>query len=576
MKFADLNERFLEDFKEHLLTTKSNRSDKTTLSVNSAVSYFNKIKAALKQAYKDGILQADLNAKVQSIKAAETRREYLTIEELNRLVKTPCNNDLLKRAALFLALTGLRFSDIQKMVWGELEYIEGQGYFLNFSQKKTKGVEVLPISEQAYNFCGTPGEPTTKVFEGLEYSAMQLQTIQNRIYEIRGQKIMLDFDLAEMYEVETKVLKQAIRRNSDLFPDDFMFELTRSEVKTLTDSIKSQTVTFTWPSITYTPFAFTEHGVVMLANVLKSKKARQTSIVIVRAFIALKQFVLNYNEFLNAVGENDLADLIREGDWKLITAFKSRFIERLRQYYYVGGMPEAVAAFAENNDYNEVREIQLNILQTYENDFSKHAPADIVPRIRMLWKSIPAQLSKENRKFIYGLIRTGSRAKDYEVALMWLEDCGLVHKICRITKPAIPLKLYEDSRAFKLFLVDIGLLGAMNKIDSSVLLYGNKLFREFKGSMTEQYVMQQLIINQKFQINYWSSEHSDGEVDFVVQTPADILAVEVKAEENLKAKSLRAFIQKYGLNNAVRISMSDYREEAWLTNLPLYGIDSLF
>lgn len=173
LKFADLNEKFLEDFKEHLLTTKSKKSEKTTLAQNSAVSYFNKIKATLKQAYKDGILQNDLNPKVQPIKAAETRREYLSIEELNKLVKTPCNNSLLKRAALFSALTGLRFSDIQKMVWNELEYIEGQGYFLKFSQKKTKGIEYLPISEQAYNLCETPGEPTAKVFDGLEYSAYQ-------------------------------------------------------------------------------------------------------------------------------------------------------------------------------------------------------------------------------------------------------------------------------------------------------------------------------------------------------------------------------------------------------------------
>jgi integrase len=171
LKFADLNEKFLEDFKEYLLTTKSKKSDKTTLSQNSAVSYFNKVKAALKQAYKDGILQNDLNAKISPIKAAETRREYLTIEELNKLVKTPCNNDLLKRAALFSALTGLRFSDIQKMVWGELEYIEGQGYFLNFSQKKTNGIEYYPISEQAVSLLNEKGEPTAKVFEGLEYSA---------------------------------------------------------------------------------------------------------------------------------------------------------------------------------------------------------------------------------------------------------------------------------------------------------------------------------------------------------------------------------------------------------------------
>lgn len=171
LKFADLNERFLEDFKEHLLTTKSKKSSKTTLSINSGVSYFNKVKAAIKQAYKDGILQTDLNAKIKPIQASETKREYLTLDELNKLVKTPCNNELLKRAALFSALTGLRFSDIQKMTWDELEYIQGQGYFLNFRQKKTKSVEVLPISEQAYNILGEPGETTTKVFDGLQYSA---------------------------------------------------------------------------------------------------------------------------------------------------------------------------------------------------------------------------------------------------------------------------------------------------------------------------------------------------------------------------------------------------------------------
>jgi len=171
LKFADLNEKFFEDFKEYLLTTKSKKSNKTTLSQNSAVSYFNKVKAALKQAYKDGILQTDLNAKISPIKAAETRRQYLTIEELNRLVKTPCNNDLLKRAALFSALTGLRFSDIQKLVWSELEFIEGEGYFLNFSQKKTKGVEYYPISEQAVSLMGERKEPTQQVFEGLKYSA---------------------------------------------------------------------------------------------------------------------------------------------------------------------------------------------------------------------------------------------------------------------------------------------------------------------------------------------------------------------------------------------------------------------
>jgi integrase len=178
LKFADLNEKFLEDFKEYLLSTKSNKSNKTTLSQNSAVSYFNKVKAALKQAFKDGILQQDLNAKVKPIKAAETRREFLTLEELNKLVKTECNNPLMKRAALFSALTGLRFSDIKKMIWGELEYINGQGYRINFNQKKTKGVEYYDISEQAYSLINGAENPkdmpqNKSVFEGLTYSAYQ-------------------------------------------------------------------------------------------------------------------------------------------------------------------------------------------------------------------------------------------------------------------------------------------------------------------------------------------------------------------------------------------------------------------
>ncbi|MBU0488119.1 MAG: ATP-binding protein [Bacteroidetes bacterium] len=289
----------------------------------------------------------------------------------------------------------------------------------------------------------------------------------------------------------------------------------------------------------------------------------------------LDLFPMNYVEFLMALGEKDLCALLLDADWKLITVFKHHYIERLRQYYYVGGMPEAVKAFVENDDYEEVREIQINILQTYENDFSKHAPAEIVPRIRMLWNSIPAQLARENKKFVYGLIKSGARAKDFEMALLWLEDSGLLHRVCRISKPALPIKSYEDYNAFKLFLSDVGLLSAMNKIDRSVLLNGNELFREFKGALTEQYVLQQLKTHPEYQINYWSAERSEGEVDFVIQTAGDIVPVEVKAEENLKAKSLMAFIRKYGLQRAIRLSMSDYREDNNLTNIPLYGVEHL-
>jgi len=281
---------------------------------------------------------------------------------------------------------------------------------------------------------------------------------------------------------------------------------------------------------------------------------------------------LTYTEFLDALGENPLIEILRNFDWKLITAYKSGYIERLRQYYYVGGMPEAVLRFSENNNFKEVRDIQKQILESYEHDFSKHAPSAIVPRIRMLWNSIPSQLAKENRKFIYGLVREGSRAKDYELALSWLIDCGQVSQVCRITKPGIPLKAYEDRGAFKLFMVDIGLLSAMTDIDSKTLLEGNTIFTEFKGALTEQYVFQQIISAGKFPVYYWSSERSTAEVDFIIQHENNFIPVEVKAEENLKAKSLKVFTDKFAPELSVRTSMSDFRVKDRFMNLPLYGI----
>jgi predicted AAA+ superfamily ATPase len=284
---------------------------------------------------------------------------------------------------------------------------------------------------------------------------------------------------------------------------------------------------------------------------------------------------MTFNEFLDAIGEHALVEMLQEGDWKLITAFKSRYIERLRQYYYVGGMPEAVVKFNENNNFTEVRVIQDQILDAYELDFSKHAPADAVPRIRMLWNSIPAQLAKENRKFIYGLIKAGSRAREYETALSWLSDCGQIHKVCRVTKPGMPLKAYEDRSAFKLFLVDIGLLSAMAGLDARTLLEGQSVFSEFKGALTEQYVCQQLKSRHKEVIYYWSAERSTAEVDFLLQYKDMIVATEVKAEENLQAKSLKVFYEKFKPGQCVRLSMSDFRRQEWMTNLPLYALSQL-
>ncbi|MCE7053111.1 DUF4143 domain-containing protein [Algoriphagus sp. AGSA1] len=284
---------------------------------------------------------------------------------------------------------------------------------------------------------------------------------------------------------------------------------------------------------------------------------------------------MSFSEFLIALGENDLLDLLESEDWVLIKTFSSKFIQLLKQYYYIGGMPEAVLRFSENADFDEVRQIQKRILDAYEQDFSKHAPHEIVPRIRMLWNSIPAQLAKENKKFIYGIIKQGARAKDYELAMSWLIDCGLVHKINRVAKPAIPLKAYEDLSAFKLFVVDVGLLCAMVDVDVRTLLEGNNLFEKFKGALTEQFVIQQLILLKEISTYYWSAEKATAEIDFLVQFNGQIIPIEVKAEENLKAKSLKLFCQKYKPTTAIRISMSNFRKEDWLLNLPLYAIGNL-
>ena len=289
----------------------------------------------------------------------------------------------------------------------------------------------------------------------------------------------------------------------------------------------------------------------------------------------LDLYPLSFTEFLEALGEHDLNNLIQTQQWVMINTFKTKYIELLKQYYYVGGMPEVVSSYAINQDFSEVRQIQQQILNSYEQDFSKHAPTDVVPRIRMVWNSVPAQLSKENRKFIYGLIKQGARAKEFELALAWLMDCGLIHKINRVSKPALPLKAYEDMGAFKLYLLDIGLLGAMANLDVKTLLDGNLIFTEFKGALTEQYVLQQLVTDAEISIFYWSSDKSDGEIDLLIQYKNELVPIEVKAAENLQAKSLRAFVEKNKSKMAIRTSMSDFREETWLTNMPLYVINEL-
>lgn len=287
----------------------------------------------------------------------------------------------------------------------------------------------------------------------------------------------------------------------------------------------------------------------------------------------LDLYPLSFFEFMMAMNKERYVELLQKGDFDMATAFKQDYIELLKHYYYVGGMPEAVQAFADNRDFNEVREIQRRILEAYEQDFSKHAPNEAVPRIRMLWNSIPAQLAKENKKFIYGLIKEGARAKEYELAMLWLTDCGLVHKVHRVTTPSLPLKAYEDLKAFKLFLVDVGLLSCMVGLRQDVLLDGNELFEEFKGALTEQYALQQLKTIKGLSVYYWTADRGTAEVDFVIDNGSDVIPVEVKAEVNLQAKSLKVYRDKFQPKLSIRTSMADYKKEDWLLNLPLWALE---
>ena len=284
---------------------------------------------------------------------------------------------------------------------------------------------------------------------------------------------------------------------------------------------------------------------------------------------------LSFKEFLMAVTGKQYAELLEKRDYQMVTAFRDTYIDALKQYYFVGGMPEAVQSFAEERDFSAVRESQKHILEAYEQDFSKHAPLEMVPKIRMVWNSIPSQLAKENKKFVYGLVREGGRAKDYETAIMWLCDCGLVHKIGRVNAAGLPLKAYEDLKAFKLFLLDVGLLGCMAGLKQQTLLDGNDLFVEFKGALTEQYVCQQLKTIDGLNVYYYTNDRGSCEVDFVIDTGEQVIPVEVKAEVNLKAKSLKTYLEKFQPELAVRTSMADYRKEERLVNLPLYEVEEI-
>lgn len=286
----------------------------------------------------------------------------------------------------------------------------------------------------------------------------------------------------------------------------------------------------------------------------------------------LDLYPMNFREFLEAMGEKQLVDLLNKKDYTLINDFGSKYIFWLKNYYYVGGMPEVVSFFANHKDYVEVRRLQQSILEQYEDDFGKHTDNTNLARIRMVWNSIPMQLAKENKKFFFGQIKKGARMKDFEVAIEWLLDCGLIVKVYKVNSPSVPLKAYIDFSAFKLFLLDIGLLGAMSELDAASILEGNEIFREFKGALTEQYVLQQLVSDTAYTPYYYGTDSANYEMDFTIQKGKDIVPIEVKAEVSNQAKSLKAYCQKFNPGYAVRISMKDYREEEWLTNIPLYAV----
>jgi hypothetical protein len=287
----------------------------------------------------------------------------------------------------------------------------------------------------------------------------------------------------------------------------------------------------------------------------------------------MKLYPMSFMEFMENNGEEQLVAQLQNKNWDVINAFHEKLTNQLRLYYFIGGMPEVIANYLENKDLETIRILQEKIIMGYENDFAKYAPNEIVPKIKLVWNSLISQLAKENRKFIYGQIKKGARAKDFEMAINWLVDAGLVLKVNRIEKPEIPLNAYADFDAFKLFLLDIGLLNAIANLDKKILLEKNAILTEYKGALTEQFVCQQLKI--KTDIYYWVAPNATAEIDFVLQNQNEIIPVEVKAEENLKSKSLKVFVDKFENKNAIRTSMSPFRNEDWLTNIPLYAIDGI-
>lgn len=289
----------------------------------------------------------------------------------------------------------------------------------------------------------------------------------------------------------------------------------------------------------------------------------------------LDLYPLNFREFLYAMDEQSLADALATKDYALIDNFSEKYLFWLKNYYYVGGMPAVVDEFRQNRDYAEVRQIQNDIVRQYEGDFGKHVDARTLSRIRLVWDSVPLQLAKENKKFFFGQIKKGARSSEYEIAIQWLVDCGLIYKVNRVNEPNMPLKAYKSMNAYKLFVLDVGLLGAMSELEAESILEGNDIFIEFKGALTEQYVLQQLISDTRYNPYYFGTEKATFEQDFLIQKGKDIVPIEVKAGENIRSQSLKAYCDKYKPNKAVRFSTLKYMDQGWMENIPLYAVCNL-
>ena len=318
-----------------------------------------------------------------------------------------------------------------------------------------------------------------------------------------------------------------------------------------------------------------EYHIVVAGSLLGIKYHQGESFPVGKVDV-LKLYPLDFNEFLLAMGENQKEEILSGCNWEDIKSLKSSFIELLRQYYFTGGMPSCINEYVKTQDVLRVREIQKAILHDYNDDIAKHAPKNEIAKIRIIWNAIPAQLAKENKKFVFGAIRKGARAAEYENAIQWLCDAGLIHKVMRLSKIAMPLKFYEDYSAFKLFMNDSGLFGALTETPIKDILLGNHIFEEYKGAFTEQFVEQQIKSCDNYTLYYYTNDNSTSEIDFVTQKNDEALPIEVKAEENLRSRSLKAVLDKDNTLRGLRISMSDYREETRFDNLPLYAVKSYF